>query len=67
MQKGSPSSQGSHGRAAADIIPVIAPVGFGDEGETYNINADTAAGAVAGAVRATRPSCRVEDGTAWFT
>ena len=40
--------------AAADIIPVIAPVGFGAAGETYNINADTAAGAVAGAVRATR-------------
>jgi acetylglutamate kinase len=40
--------------AAADIIPVIAPVGFGDGGETYNINADTAAGAVAGAVRASR-------------
>lgn len=40
--------------AGADIIPVIAPVGFGDGGETYNINADTAAGAVAGAVRATR-------------
>jgi acetylglutamate kinase len=40
--------------AGADIIPVIAPVGFGDGGETYNINADTAAGAVAGAVRAAR-------------
>ncbi|MFO0295840.1 MAG: acetylglutamate kinase [Rhodospirillales bacterium] len=40
--------------AAADIIPVIAPVGFGADGETYNINADTAAGAVAGAVGATR-------------
>ena len=40
--------------AGADIIPVIAPVGFGDGGETYNITADTAAGAVAGAVRAAR-------------
>jgi acetylglutamate kinase len=40
--------------AGADIIPVIAPVGFGADGETYNINADTAAGAVAGAVRAAR-------------
>ncbi|HLJ63279.1 MAG TPA: acetylglutamate kinase, partial [Stellaceae bacterium] len=36
------------------IIPVIAPVGVGDEGESYNINADTAAGAIAAAVRATR-------------
>jgi acetylglutamate kinase len=36
------------------IIPVIAPIGVGDGGETYNINADTAAGAIAGAVRATR-------------
>jgi len=38
----------------SDIIPVIAPIGVGDDGETYNINADTAAGAIAGAVRATR-------------
>lgn len=36
------------------IIPVIAPVGVGAEGETYNINADTVAGAVAAAVKATR-------------
>jgi len=35
-----------------DIIPVIAPIGVGAEGETYNINADTAAGAVAGALAA---------------
>jgi acetylglutamate kinase len=40
--------------SGADIIPVIAPVGFGADGETYNINADTAAGAVAGAMSATR-------------
>jgi acetylglutamate kinase len=40
--------------AQADIIPVVAPVGFGDDGETYNINADTSAGAIAGAVKATR-------------
>ncbi len=33
-----------------DIIPVIAPVGFDDNGETYNINADTAAGAIASAL-----------------
>ncbi|MFP4359700.1 MAG: acetylglutamate kinase [Alphaproteobacteria bacterium] len=35
-----------------DAIPVIAPVGFGDDGHTYNINADTAAGAIAAAVKA---------------
>ena len=29
------------------IIPVIAPIGIGADGETYNINADTAAGAIA--------------------
>ncbi len=36
------------------IIPVIAPIGIGGPGETFNINADTAAGAVAAAVKATR-------------
>ncbi len=40
--------------AAAGFIPVIAPIGFGRGGETYNINADTAAGAIAGAMKATR-------------
>jgi acetylglutamate kinase len=34
------------------FIPVIAPVGVGAHGETYNINADLVAGAVAGALRA---------------
>jgi acetylglutamate kinase len=34
------------------FIPVIAPVGVGKDGETYNINADLVAGAVAGAVKA---------------
>ena len=38
----------------SDIIPVIAPIGVGVAGETYNINADTVAGAVAAAVKATR-------------
>jgi len=38
----------------SDIIPVIAPIGVGPAGETYNINADTAAGAVAAAVGAVR-------------
>jgi len=39
---------------ASDIIPVIAPIGLGDNGETYNINADTMAGAIASAVKAAR-------------
>ena len=38
----------------SDIIPVIAPIGVGPNGETFNINADTAAGAIAGAAGATR-------------
>ncbi|HLN22937.1 MAG TPA: acetylglutamate kinase [Patescibacteria group bacterium] len=38
----------------SDIIPVIAPTAFGPAGETYNINADTAAGAIGGACGATR-------------
>ena len=38
----------------SDFIPVIAPIGLGDDGETYNINADTAAGAIAGAAGAKR-------------
>ena len=38
----------------SDIIPVIAPIGVGADGETYNINADTVAGAVAAAMRARR-------------
>jgi acetylglutamate kinase len=38
----------------SNIIPVIAPIGVGVAGETYNINADTASGAVAAAVKATR-------------
>lgn len=37
-----------------NIIPVIAPVAFGDDGQTYNVNADTFAGAVAGALDAER-------------
>lgn len=38
----------------ADIVPVIAPVGVGRDGQTYNINADTVSGAVAGALAAER-------------
>ena len=36
----------------SEVIPVIAPVGIGEDGETYNINADTAAGAIASALNA---------------
>ncbi len=38
----------------SDITPVIAPIGIGHSGETLNINADTAAGAIAAAVGAKR-------------
>lgn len=34
------------------VIPVVAPIGIGENGETYNINADTAAGAIANALGA---------------
>ena len=37
-----------------DTIPVIAPLGAGREGETFNINGDTMAGAIAGALKADR-------------
>ncbi|KUP92148.1 acetylglutamate kinase [Tritonibacter horizontis] len=37
-----------------EFIPVIAPIGAGLEGETFNINGDTAAGAVAAALKADR-------------
>jgi acetylglutamate kinase len=40
--------------ARSEMIPVIAPVAPGRDGETYNINADTFAGAIAGALEATR-------------
>ena len=43
-----------HALTGAGIIPVIAPVGYGDDGHIYNINADTVAGAVAGALGAKR-------------
>ena len=43
-----------HALTGAGLIPVIAPVGVGDDGQTYNINADTVAGAVAGALGASR-------------
>ncbi|MES2723854.1 MAG: acetylglutamate kinase [Pseudomonadota bacterium] len=37
-----------------DYIPVIAPIGVSEEGQTFNINADTVAGALAGALKAKR-------------
>jgi acetylglutamate kinase len=43
-----------HALTGGGLVPVIAPVGVGDEGQTYNINADTVAAAVAGALHATR-------------
>ena len=39
---------------SSNIIPVIAPLGAGENGETFNINGDTAAGAIAGALKADR-------------
>ena len=38
----------------AELIPVLAPVAIGAEGQTYNVNADTFAGAIAGAMGAKR-------------
>ncbi|WP_299969129.1 acetylglutamate kinase [uncultured Roseobacter sp.] len=40
--------------AAGEYIPVIAPLGAGRDGETFNINGDTAAGAIAAALKADR-------------
>ena len=37
-----------------DFIPVIAPMGVGEDGKTYNINADTAAGAIASSLKSKR-------------
>ncbi|HRQ72684.1 MAG TPA: acetylglutamate kinase [Phycisphaerales bacterium] len=37
-----------------DWVPVIAPIGVAEDGQTYNVNADTVAGAVAGALHAKR-------------
>jgi acetylglutamate kinase len=39
---------------ASRFIPIIAPVGVGEQGETYNINADLVAGAVAAALKASK-------------
>jgi acetylglutamate kinase len=43
-----------HALTGSGLIPVIAPVGMGPDGQTYNINSDDAAGAIAGALGATR-------------
>jgi len=43
-----------HSIIASDLIPILAPVGAGPQGKTYNINADTVAGAVASAMMAER-------------
>lgn len=40
--------------SASGVIPVVAPIAIGVDGHTYNINADTMAGAIAGALGASR-------------
>lgn len=40
--------------AADEFIPVISPISAGQDGKAYNVNADTAAGVLAGALGATR-------------
>ncbi len=54
---GSPSEMNLkilHDLFSHDVIPVIAPLGAGREGETFNVNGDTAAGAIASALKADR-------------
>ncbi len=53
----------------SDVIPVVAPVGVSESGETYNINADTVAGAIAAAMHAEKlllltdvPGVRTKEG-----
>lgn len=43
-----------HALSRGNLIPVIAPVGVGEQGETYNINADLVAGHIAGALEAAK-------------
>ena len=43
-----------HSLFEAEMIPVIAPLGVGRGGETFNVNGDTAAGAIAAALKADR-------------
>ncbi len=49
-----PSVLNALASSAEGFIPVVAPVGMGAEGERYNVNADTAAGALAEAIGASR-------------
>jgi hypothetical protein len=51
---GPPAVTPAPGAPAAATPPVVAPVGVGADGQTYNINADTVAGAIAGALGAER-------------
>ena len=41
----------------SDLIPVIAPIGLGRDGQTLNINADVAASALAARMKASACSC----------
>lgn len=43
-----------HDLSNAGYIPVVAPLGMGRNGETYNVNGDTAAGAIAAGLKADR-------------
>jgi acetylglutamate kinase len=43
-----------HTLDARDFIPVIAPVGVGEDGQAYNINADLVAGAIASELKAVK-------------
>jgi acetylglutamate kinase len=43
-----------HTFLSSDFIPVVAPIGAGRQGETFNVNGDTAAGAIAAAMKADR-------------
>ena len=43
-----------HTLSADGVIPVIAPIAIGADGHTYNINADTMAGAIAAHLKAAR-------------
>jgi acetylglutamate kinase len=43
-----------HDLVAKNTIPVIAPLGAGEQGETFNVNGDTAAGAIAASLKADR-------------
>ena len=54
---GTPAKMGPkilHDLFSHDVIPVIAPLGAGTDGETFNVNGDTAAGAIASALKADR-------------